>query len=1748
MATLVHYKRWEAKKGTRGKYVRLKAIALNAESWDCEQSGAVVSFHPKHSFYYSTFFVVTFVPAWATLPQPTGFDALECAYELADPVIFPPGAKQYIRSVVCPTPPPISSPVLLQDPCMVDGWQVTSQGIISHKRQLFPEGNTMRHEQEFITVPHWSLSPEVVGSEAKDESDGEEASPPVSPRLLYPPGTIVSNSMVWVTEADTQAEVCGENCVARNQRKKQKKVQNKKAWEERLEREWHSHTSTAIQPDKEALDAWNAPSIYDSVDNSNTLDPLPSKHERVSETIRKSMSAPPSGLTSPPAQHQCTSDKGASVKKSSLEASGSTGGSALDPAPLLPLPAQPPSEHPDRGSRICYNHHDALYNSVTDDRLQEGCMIRDEGRAQEKHCREVEEFSPSHKLPLPQPSVNEASDVDSCVSWGAVVGALNEISQVETESYVTQGTLEEAVALSYMGHSIPPFPTIPSNLWYGRHADMCEQLSTTGCLFHQVQVRMTAVHTHNFPQYLGEVDSQAPLNVYGPHAMNERNLQRLDFQHGPVASSLLAPHYAFVVPQPPFSIIPEPESSDLIYNSSSPALCRVNNGWIANRAGPRSTFGHILGIASTMVNHLHAPSDHSFSTLDESSKRAQSADAELHRLTVFTMFDDIQNMILYMERTISLSLAVVCMSVLIAIDVCALLGGFDYPIWPVQRECAGSLFFVGGTIGMQTENLHVEFRHFLQTLERWGIRHWCMELDKAGSRFEMDLHSTPTEDVQAEENHQSFLFQQMDSTGNRKRTAWVTCEKRTTYVPFLIPPPPGPNWSWDVLLQENLATLTPFPMGNHLPAQQALVFVPSSYHEQGKMVPSSLGIEAEMLNISGSLLSMDNERTPKVSPDLWYSLVVKPFMTEIALLSMVEVVQSRGAEGWKQTQLGKSGFSLDSFSSPILAETILEEALSLQRLKILLSLLADFNASFLQPVYPTRSGPYVKLLHFIASRVEFAAQSNSMQCDVIPQAQQEKLNILQLTEAIGYKLDTKQFFIDWDPSSPTPLFIPSLSTLEANQAQSEERVKNLKTSKAKHKGAKEKIVDTNVSNKPTATKRQKQDPPCMPRQEIPVEERGTSGSTTTAVPAQATHANTKASEPASGGPVSSAQKKAHKVPPVHLPRQFEGDEEEQDVFDCHRKGAKGLVDASPLSPITTTAVSKPSKSKSNVVTYAKHHNPASTQEVTTMEDKAEGEGDEEQWDRPSMAGTAKDPRPTDCPSPTLPRGSYTAITPGPSDDVHDVEASLLDRELEEEVGDMSSPGLLSEGLGLSDQEIQEGSHEGSQPVVVSLAPRVNDEGRETSAEGILGLNPEATALEFPSPTHLMRNLKTSRNKDVQRCITKERAVLPNSPSPTGNQPCNFLAPKNTKNTAVQGAESSEGDSTEDDEDQQDNPEPQEDAAGDVSEAHDPPSEYLTKDQEKAVHTLFWTLVEDIAKTKAKDLNVTASAVFRVLGDMFSKESHRDNIWNCFQTVFRAQNPDIKDSEAIHDSYKEETKKAKDCGGKAGLSKWHVKIKEAAESLQAYVLSNLCATYVECAEPPSEDPVVEWEWVKKRINGSQGSNHAVQVALRTAASKAWCEVINNALGMDNEKAVLSRIGNQLYTGWDKEVFVITNFPDNVPLEKMESLGTTQRWSLLQACVVGLLEKVHGKEGWLKDYDDEGLVITVSGKALFTVGQTKVFQKEKAAMAKGKGKEKHSGAESPTTYLKRTHTKAQTSTAASNPPETGESEEGDEDEEE
>jgi hypothetical protein len=76
-------------------------------------------------------------------------------------------------------------------------------------------------------------------------------------------------------------------------------------------------------------------------------------------------------------------------------------------------------------------------------------------------------------------------------------------------------------------------------------------------------------------------------------------------------------------------------------------------------------------------------------------------------------------------------------------------------------------------------------------------------------------------------------------------------------------------------------------------------------------------------------------------------------------------------------------------------------------------------------------------------------------------------------------------------------------------------------------------------------------------------------------------------------------------------------------------------------------------------------------------------------------------------------------------------------------------------------------------------------------------------------------------------------------------------------------------------------------------------------------------------------------------------------------------------------------------------------------------------------------------------------------------------------------------------------------------------------------------------WLKEYDDEGLVTSLSGQAVLTISMTNAFRKEQAVMAKAKakGKQRATGKEilpinypvchydpdcgtgSPTTYLNR-----------------------------
>ncbi|KAF9509701.1 hypothetical protein BS47DRAFT_1365083 [Hydnum rufescens UP504] len=157
------------------------------------------------------------------------------------------------------------------------------------------------------------------------------------------------------------------------------------------------------------------------------------------------------------------------------------------------------------------------------------------------------------------------------------------------------------------------------------------------------------------------------------------------------------------------------------------------------------------------------------------------------RLNVFAMIDDICNTILEMEQTICLCHALTCM----------LLGGFNYPIWPIDPHCAGSMFFFSKKHEWVAKSDY-ELSHFLQALERWGIQHWCIEGHKDYVQLEMDAYTGPTPNTEEEVWHQSFLAKQIHGIkGNiiPGNMAWVNCGKLMASIPFTNLQPPAATWS-----------------------------------------------------------------------------------------------------------------------------------------------------------------------------------------------------------------------------------------------------------------------------------------------------------------------------------------------------------------------------------------------------------------------------------------------------------------------------------------------------------------------------------------------------------------------------------------------------------------------------------------------------------------------------------------------------------------------------------------------------------------------------------------------------------------------------------------------------------------------------------------------------------------------------------------------------------------------------------------
>ncbi|KAF9503863.1 hypothetical protein BS47DRAFT_1401980 [Hydnum rufescens UP504] len=545
-----------------------------------------------------------------------------------------------------------------------------------------------------------------------------------------------------------------------------------------------------------------------------------------------------------------------------------------------------------------------------------------------------------------------------------------------------------------------------------------------------------------------------------------------------------------------------------------------------------------------------------------------------------------------------------------------------------------------------------------------------------------------------------------------------------------------------------------------------------------------------------------------------------------------------------------------------------------------------------------------------------------------------------------------------------------------------------------------------------------------------------------------------------------------------------------------------------------------------------------------------------------------------------------------SEELDDVEHILMESEMEETPA--GSPSALGAGLGLSDEEGEPGALlgigasglEGNGGPLPGTGP---EEREAPNAEGSSAL-PETVAF-----------LKASKDKNVRRRLEKEQAALSKLPA------LKVLTTSMPSEEHITMPVEAQGPT--------DSPVEQVVPAATVLQG---PSSTLTKSQTVQLRRELWAVMEKTAKEKAESLDVQPSTVFKLLGELFSAQSYRENIWNSFQSVYKAEHPEVKDVGTIKAAYEAEVKEVGD-RGEFEFRKWRIGLKEQAERVKvdqmaskldsntrakvirekgmelsetAHVTSNLhdveifglvlcrdaidlngaaAATifsssletsdilrrhiwtddirrkimadlyqvHTQQHNSLSEDPLETWIRLKTSINTAQGPSGAQQV-LRTYMSRAWMNVINQGLGREDTKAAFENLGKRMYTGWGKPMFYMKNFPANVRLTRMESLTNEERWAILQACTVGLLEKdgdevkvvpnsrvqimqyrVHKemtKTLWLEGFGDTALILSTDKKAVLTVSEVKKFQDELAAFKKSqKGKGKAKEPATPTVYI-------------------------------
>lgn len=94
----------------------------------------------------------------------------------------------------------------------------------------------------------------------------------------------------------------------------------------------------------------------------------------------------------------------------------------------------------------------------------------------------------------------------------------------------------------------------------------------------------------------------------------------------------------------------------------------------------------------------------------------------------------------------------------VSLDFCAVIGGLEYPRWPLDEGAVGTIFVYEGGVAQLREGLYLESeRRLASALGRWGVPHSCVHVPLHPVWLDLSEGSRPTADARAEGEYQDLL-------------------------------------------------------------------------------------------------------------------------------------------------------------------------------------------------------------------------------------------------------------------------------------------------------------------------------------------------------------------------------------------------------------------------------------------------------------------------------------------------------------------------------------------------------------------------------------------------------------------------------------------------------------------------------------------------------------------------------------------------------------------------------------------------------------------------------------------------------------------------------------------------------------------------------------------------------------------------------------------------------------------------------